>query len=370
MKVIHTGIQSEPAIGVLRQLEAETQSTEHLGIDWFSVLYVGKDMPGRVTERSSVSSENRLAFRFAYYRWLYKKSREYDVILLRYSVYDPMQLIFVLLCNRKIYTIHHTLEVPELKLGTSKSGTSWLSKLKTLVESLLGPITLSMVSGIIGVLPEIRDYNMQRRLIKRNVPNKVYTNGVTYYETIDFSAGNDRQHHDTSTLAPEFLFVSSAYQPWQGLEELVEAAARYDGKFVYNIVGELTDEQTKLLSKDERFVSHGLQNKDYISKLMARSDVGISNLAAAKKNMNNVPALKVREYLMEGLAVYAGHGDVFPDTFEYYMHGPIDLHRMVDFAMKSRKNDRTKISEISRPYIEKELLVKDLYEFLQINQNA
>ncbi len=356
MKVIHTGIQSEPAIGVLRQLEAETQSSEKLGLDWISVLYTGIDVPGRVHERSSVSSDKRFPFRLAYYRWLYKKTRDIDVILLRYSVYDPLQMLFVLLCGRKVYTVHHTLEVPELTLSSSKA--------KTLIEKILGPITLSLADGIIAVLPDILDYEMQRRLIKRDIPHKVYTNGVDYYAKINFPTADDRKKKEAESPAPEFLFVSSKFQPWQGLEDMFNAASNYQGDFICHMVGELTSEQAELLKGDKRFVAHGLVQKDKISELIAISDMGISNLSAHKKDMQNVPALKVREYLMEGLAVYAGHGDMLPDDFKYYKHGPIDLQVMCEFALEHRHNDRPAVSEISRPHIEKETLLKDLHAFL------
>lgn len=356
MRVIHTGIQSEPAIGVLRQLEIETQSSEKLGLAWFSVLYTGKDVPGRVQERSTVDSNNRFAFRLAYYRWLYKKSKNFDVILLRYSFYDPLQLLFILFSRCTIYTVHHTLEVPELTLSSSK--------LKTLLERVLGPITLSFVNGIIAVLPDILDYEMQRRLVKRKIPHKVYTNGVDYYQRVDFPTTEDRAQRVAATPAPALLFVSSAFQPWQGLEDLFNAAAKFEGPFVCHVVGELTDQQSQMLKTDTRFVAHGLQQKESITQLIACCDVGLSNLSAYKKNMHNVPALKVREYLMEGLAVYAGHGDMLPDDFEYYCHGPTDLQNITDFALKHRDNDRAMVSEISRPYIEKETLLKDLHSFL------
>ena len=362
MRVIHTGIQSEPAIGVLRQLEAETQSSEKLGLDWCSVLYTGKDVPGRVHERSTASSDNRFAFRLAYYRWLFKKSKDFDVILLRYSVYDPMQLAFVLLSRCKIYSVHHTLEVPELALSSSKS--------KTLLERVLGPITLSLVDGIVAVLPDILDYEMQRRLFKRKIPHKVYTNGVDYYQQVDFPTAEDRVQQEASNPAPELLFVASVFRPWQGLEDLFNAAKTFDGEFVCHVVGDLTAEQSQMLSADKRFFAHGLQQKEFISQLIARCDIGLSNLSAHKKDMHNVPALKVREYLMEGLAVYAGHGDMLPDDFAYYRHGPTDLHEITQFALKHRHNDRKEVSEISRPHIEKETLLKDLHWFLLKNQSA
>ena len=366
MRVIHSGIQSEPAIGVLRQLEGEAKASQQLGIGWYSLLYTGKSMPSPANERSLVSSDNRLVFRLAYYRWLYKKSRDFDVILLRYSYYDPLQLLFVLLCGRTVYSVHHTLEVPELSIGKSLS-----ARIKTVVERLLGPLTLSCVDGIIAVAQEMLDYELERRLIKRPIPHKVYTNGVDYYNRTDLAASNVREHQNPAEMAvPEILFISSAFPPWQGLEELITAAGTYTGDFVCHIVGELTEQQSQMMSTDSRFIAHGLQGKEYINKLIAKSDVGLSALTVYKKNLKSVPALKVREYLMEGLAVYAGHGDVLPDSFAYYKNGPVDITEIVSFAIENRNNDRVAVSEMARPYIEKELLVMDLHTYLRENWAA
>lgn len=356
---------SEPALGVLRQLEAEKQSAEHLNIEWHSVLYTGKKVPGRVTELSPVSSKNRLLFRISYYRWLLKITKNFDVILLRYSFHDPFQLLYVLLCRKPVYSVHHTLEVPELSLSKSK-----FNSIKVLIEKILGPLTLSFVKGIIAVLPEIRDYELDRRLFKRKVPSTVYTNGIDYYDRSDLNQNAKANIQRSQNEAPKLLFISSVFAPWQGLEELAAAASASKENFICHIVGELNHSQEELIKKDRRFTIHGLQDKDFINDLISRCDLGLSALALYKKNLKNVPALKLREYLKEGLAVYAGHGDVLPDSYKYFKNGPIEMNSILEFANKNKKNDRLDVSESARPYIEKEKLLSDLSKFLHKNENV
>jgi len=209
---------------------------------------------------------------------------------------------------------------------------------------------------------------MQRRLIKRSIPSKVYSNGIDYYQRTEIGDLLSQQPHRPDNAAPELVFISSVFRPWQGLEELFTEAIEYENQFICHVVGDLTERQLEMLATDNRFVVHGLQEKEYISKLITQCDLGLSILAAYKKNMENIPALKVREYLMEGLAVYAGHGDVLPESYPYYKKGPIKFPEIINFALENRHNDRQTVSDSARPYIEKELLLKDLYTFFEKNE--
>lgn len=370
MKILHTAVQSEPMIGVLRQMEIEQASADQLGLKWRSSYYLGKPVESRVVTPSPVDSKHRLRFKFSYYRWLWNEAKQHDLVLLRYSTFDPLQLLFVLFCPKPIYSVHHTLEVPELyAIKQNSSGNKLGINLRIYAETILGSISLSFVSGIIGVLPEIKDYNLGRRFIKRNIRSYTYTNGIDYAHDRETKDGSlvkqtDQVVTGRSNDIPVLLFVASVYDPWQGLEELLTSAGEYAGSFRCHVVGDLTGDQKKLVDEDDRFTAHGRQNGDYISKLSAESDVGLSILAAHKKQMVNIPALKVREYLREGLAVYAGHGDMLPSDFPYFQKGDIDMQAIVKFAQQHKTNDRKHVSELSRPYIEKRNLVKNLYGFL------
>lgn len=362
MKVLHTAIMSAPMIGVLRQMEAEQESAKRLGFNWKSSYYLSQAIESPVVTRSTTDSANRLRFKVSYYKWLKKEAEKYDVILLRYSTFDPLQLFFLISCKKLVYSMHHTLEVPELyAVKSSKKGSTLGISLKLFVEKVFGVITLSMVDGVIGVTEEIRNYNMGRRLIKRSIPSYVYTNGIEFYSDARFK---QRKKQDVKNTPPVLLFVSSVYDPWQGLEELIEDASSYEGEFICHVVGELNDSQMEIIGSDSRFVKHGRRDGGYIADLSAQSDIGLSILAAYKKNMDNIPALKVREYLKEGLAVYAGHGDALPQDYPYYRKGPIDIREIVDFAIQNRSNPREDISDSARQFFDKEVLVKKLHEFL------
>ena len=374
MKILHTAVMSELMTGVLRQMEAEQLSADKLGLQWKASYFLGEPVDSPIVTVSPVSSKNRIKYKLAYYKWLISESKQYDVILLRYCTFDPMQLIFLLMCRKPIYSVHHTLEVPELTARKENaSGSKFAIRLKILAEKILGSLSLSLVDGIIGVMEEITEYNVNRRLIKKQIPWTVYSNGIDFYSDTSYlsqSAGKKREQDVSSESKPVFLFVSSVFGPWQGLEELVEAAYSYEGEFICHVVGDVSSDQRTMLEKDTRFVVHGRLNGDEIAELIRQSDIGLSILAAYKKRMKNIPALKVREYLKEGLAVYAGHGDVMPEDFKYYRQGSIDIEAIVKFAIENRMNDRAVISQSARPFIEKEVLVSHVYEFLLEDQKT
>jgi hypothetical protein len=80
-----------------------------------------------------------------------------DILLLRYSVYDPFQVLFAIFFRKKLYFIHHTKEIDEIKLKRGISG-----KIGLYVEILLSKLTLSYASGIIAVTDEILKYQQKK----------------------------------------------------------------------------------------------------------------------------------------------------------------------------------------------------------------
>jgi len=279
------------------------------------------------------------------------------VLLLRHSFYDPFQLLFLLTTRKPVYLVHHTLEGPELALYKGLS-----ARLKHVAEKVLGSLSLSLVSGVVAVTPEILKYELSRRLRANSIPVHIYPNGIDFTNQPELSA--EFVASGEHNACPTLLFVSSVYAPWQGLEELVSAAKSYNEPFVCHVVGIVTEQQKSILAKDDRFVVHGLLDKTKIEKLVQQSDIGLSALKLEKKNMEDACTLKVREYLKAGLAVYAGYNDVFDTAFEFYKKGDVDMVKIVEFAINNKKNDRNYVASKAKPFIEKRQLLSELYEFM------
>ena len=82
--------------------------------------------------------------------------------------------------------------------------------------------------------------------------------------------------------------------------------------------------------------------------------------------MREACTLKVREYLMLGIPVYAGYTDVFPESFRFYKKGEADIEAILNFAHSQRISSRIEICVASHPYINKEILLEKLYDELTI----
>lgn len=380
MKIIHSSIMSEPAAGVIRQLEYEALAAKDLGYDWLTRIFTPESIDSEVGVSPNKKPASKLWFKIQYYRWLNKESRNVDVVILRYSFHDPFQLLFAMLCNKPLYFVHHTLEEPELSLNPGFSG-----KIRLFMEKLLAPTTLFLSAGLIAVTDEIALYEKSRVLLQSKKQTLLYPNGIMFPDTANLS--EEKSENEPSSLSdsknagniaapgsnstPVFLFVSSVFAPWQGLEDLLLDAKNTPAEFQCHIVGKLTAEQEQYVKSDNRFVYHGYLDSQEIKELIQQSNIGLSALALGKKNMKSACTLKVREYLRDGLAVYAGYEDVFPDNFQYLKNGPIEINQICDYAVQNKLNNRSSVRTAARPFIEKKQLLQRLYtELNELHTNS
>ena len=139
-------------------------------------------------------------------------------------------------------------------------------------------------------------------------------------------------------------------------------------KFILHIVGNLNyiDEQKAM--QDQRIVLHGHLSHNEMQELMSKMWLGLSSFALFRQNMKEACTLKVREYLKNGLPVYSGYKDVFPESFPYYKVGEPNFKAILNYARKMRHKTKEEISNSSRKYIDKEILLKNIYFSLQESQ--
>jgi hypothetical protein len=81
--------------------------------------------------------------------------------------------------------------------------------------------------------------------------------------------------------------------------------------------------------------------------------------------MREACTLKVREYLANGLPVYAGHVDSgLPINFPYFFTGPPRIPEILEYARRVRNVDRVSVSSEAKSFIDKEALLLKLYNAL------
>lgn len=361
MRVLHAAALLSPPSGIVSQMEWEQLAASQLGIPWHVKMFCPKDScaESSIICRARWLGSKRKSFfwklyawlilRIEYHIWLYSLVRDYDVFVLRYYVHDPFQLLFILLCKRPVYLVHHTLEVPELAMPGSAG-----ARLRSWLEAWIGKYAVRYSRGTIGVTQEILKHQDLRGHKERE--SYLYPNGV-FYEKCTVP--------DERCDISELLFVAGFFAPWHGLDLLLNDIESSDREFILHLVGTLSEADQARAAKDKRIVLHGYQVVEGVRKISERCSVGLSSFALSRKGMTEACTLKVREYLMAGLPVYAGYQEVLPSSFAYYRSGPPSIVDILDFASSVRSVSREQVVVAARPHIDKSVTLDALYRAMK-----
>jgi hypothetical protein len=346
MKVLHTAYTSVENIGILHQMEDEQKSALALELPWKSVVFGPSKIESPVLIPTQKASSLRM--KYNYFRWLSSQKDLYDVILLRHTPYDPAEWIFLLTCKKPVWTVHHTLEIPEILLA---SGFTRL--VKSSLELLGRPLIKAFRRGVVSVTHEIGRYQAKDYLL--------YPNGIMFDDEpliLDTSA-------PTKASDIHLLFVASYFYSWHGLEHLIANTKIDPTPCHIHLVGDIPQTLQNDISADPRFIYHGRLSTLDIQILASQCTLGLSSFNLEIMKIKEACPLKVREYLKAGLPVYGGYKEVLPVDFPYYRQGPAKLSEILRFAKEMQRIPRHQISIESRPHIDKKPLLKTLYTALQ-----
>lgn len=359
LKIIHTAASLNPAPGILNQMQLEQEAADRVQLDWTVRCFCPENFVADVSileHCNTVNTTNAnnlfsrakcfIKFRKEYYKWLRSQEKEFDAFVLRHYTNDPLQYRFVRDCQKPVFLVHHTLEIPEL----------WTSGLlalpRVILEKHFGKKSIIASSCIIGVTDEIIKYELKRTKNKQN-NSLLYPNGILL---------NKKELLDRQITEPELIFVAGYFAPWQGLDLLLDSIEQSNESFVLHLVGEMDNESYRRAKKDKRIVIHGLLSKDEINNLSQKCCLGLSSFGLFRKSMKQACTLKVREYLSLGLPVYADYQDIFPPSFPFFKIGPAKIESVLDYAKSVSSTDRNEIARASQPFIDKESLLLKLYE--------
>ncbi|WP_431064166.1 hypothetical protein [Methylotuvimicrobium sp.] len=292
--------------------------------------------------------------RLYFFIWLITQKSNFDIFILRYPPIDPFLLLFSPFL-KPIVTVHHTKEVEEI----AQTRTGLKRKAALAIEKIIGNIILKQTAAIITVTAEIYDYEIKRCGFK---PKYIYPNGIDS-RLIGLTG-------DKRGCEPEFIFVSSYFANWHGLDLFLDILEVDDSPCLLHLVGQISPADLNRIkttdSLSQRIMMHGKLDAVEINKLMASCDLGLSSFALFRNNMREACTLKVREYLAAGLAVFSGHKDSgLPDDFAYYRHNESSLKNIISYAIATRSVERQTIRSAALPYIEKKQLLMDCYEWIQ-----
>lgn len=356
IRVLHITKAYKPPVGVIKQVEFEHLAAVESKMSWQTVLVVpqsefASNLPVFVKiSIPQLQLVRRLWFSIAFYYWVLREAKKFDIILLRYNVYDLLQFFLVWQCSN-ILTVHHTLEIEELN-----SDGTWRGKIKSFLEKHIGTLTMRKVRGIVAVTPEIAEYEAIRsgQKIQNNL-RFIYPNGIRL--------PSNQVIHDLRQSQVELLFVASHFVQWHGLDILLDSVNLSKQDFILHIVGSVGDENKRRCMLDNRVKLHGMLSSQNIEKLAARSWVGISSLGMHRLGMQQASTLKVREYLSVGLPVYASYVDSgLSGDFEYFCYGDGNIDHILHFAYQMRSISKEIVAARSAPFISKTVIMERLYE--------
>lgn len=366
IKILHSANLVNPSLGIIKQLEWELKAVGDLNLCWDVYLFCPKDLDIQksiVIERSLFDLTlirnpifyiyNWINFKIEYYFRLRKNCQLVDILLLRYSVYDPFQLLFAIFFRKKLYFVHHTKEIDEIKLKGGLSG-----RIRLNFEFFLSKLTLSYASGIIAVTDEILKYQQKKiNEQSKKIDFFVYPNGIL----MDFEILKSFVKYERISENINILFVASHFSVWHGLELLINNISESKLKFNLHIVGTVDKCLLEKISNDNRIILHGILNISEYLHIACNCSVGLSSFSLEKINMHSACTLKTREYLSLGIPVFSGHYDIFPSNFPFYRKGNLNIEEIIDFGIEMRRFSNLEIFEKSKKYIDKNILVNELY---------
>jgi len=359
LKVLHFCVFKKFNLGIKTQLLAESKAAESILPDnsWHVTAF-SEDIPEsdimyqpRLLRKGPFRKlVNYISLRVYAYLWLLRNQKKYDFILIRYSPGDIFLFFTCLLMKTPYMTVHHTIEMDEIRLGNRL-----VNKIQVLFERLFGRIIRKKAAAIIGVTQEICDAQLEVIPYRKDIDVYVYPNGIGYQSNVIT---------DQRGRVPELLFVASYFAPWQGLDRLIRAAKSSEGVLIVHVVGELNASDKAALETDSRFIVHGRKSQNEIIEIAQKCCLGLSSFALDRKGMTQAATLKVREYLMLGLPVYSGHEDVFPQTFSYYRKGEANIDDILDYVAEIEHAPRATVALLASDYIDKSKLLGELYAWI------
>ena len=363
-RVLHASLLPRISQGIASQLLLEKKATRDLGIPWETALFSPRSPlepfpeplnvgPPDLVQARGDSLRERLQtnvkLRRAFYSWLAERESDFDVILLRYSVHDRPQSRFVKRSPAFVGLVHHSFEVDELRSVDGMAG-----RLRSQLESRIGPTSIRHADVIVGVTDEIAQHEAMRIGDTRK-PVLIYPNGGPDTAT---PVGDRR----SGTV--HLLCASSYFSPWQGVDLLLASLHSTKRDFVLHLVGELSPADALLAASDYRVIIHGPTPPQEMRAIAESCWIGISSLAIERQGFHTACPLKVREYLSMGLPVVGNHEEVLPKDFQYYMRGGPDISSILEVADSWGAVSRAEVAEYSLPYISKRSIVQDFYERL------
>ena len=363
MKVLNLNYSKSFTAGQRIQIQAEVDinNGNNIGFYWHNEVWHFQQPMNEYENRIPYFFRNYLLRSLLFWIILIKRSRKYDYIIHRHVPFDIFAIFFARIVNNRI-TIHHGKELEELKLVSQ--GVS--SLIATTVEKYVGKYSLKYCKAIVGVTPEIANYELLR--VGRKLPVFTYPNSIVYDPT---KILYDRRSPENLNA----IFCCSTFNPWHGLDRLIKSIQEYDDKILaikvnIYLVGKLSNQQRNYVkstvkNKIKIYIC-GFVKQKKLDKILEKMDCGIGSLAMDRQNLQEGSVLKVRQYLDNGLPVLCGYKEPSflekPHIVRTVKQNYID--EVIRFCTRAKQFKKSKVRAEAKELLDKKLYMKNLVDFM------
>lgn len=165
-----------------------------------------------------------------------------------------------------------------------------------------------------------------------NEVQNILTSGVFRQESHVISNGIDVSNFKVLAdvnieKGPDYFFIGSLDQPWQGTEQLFDLARQLP-KSLFHIVGK----GAPTTGSPSNVVLHGELTAQHYVPIAESCSVAFSTLGQNITGMSEASPLKSREYLAMGLPIIGRYLDTdLSRDFDFYLELPCDTRPLTDF---------------------------------------
>lgn len=250
------------------------------------------------------------------------------IIYMRYPGSDLFFYDFL----KKLSHLHTITEHQDKEISRYSISTRFLP---TISDIFFGSMTRKLLSGIVGVTPEILKHEIGRT--NKNIPGHVMTNGI------DCSSYKLRKYVPSEPDNVRILFIGTG-KKYHGLDRLFYGLKNYKGpcKITITIIGDSPEmENMRNLAKTLE-ISQYLKFCGFIEEnidvFFNTHDIAVGSLALHRIGLEEGSVLKVREYCARGIPFCYGYNDPdIPENFTWALKfqnndHPIDFKRIISFA--------------------------------------
>jgi hypothetical protein len=353
-KIAYVSVVFNNTEGVLRKLREQADACKRASLP-FDVVWIASSKHPAVAQPGAIRivpirHRNKFDFRVKQIIELNRITQQYDAIILRYPVIDPVLLaLFSPKCP--VISEHHTIELDEAKL---------LGDWRYVFEKYGIRSFMKRFSGVSAVTEELLNYYVGQSggakpalLVFNSIEVNRYASGI--------SEGALR-----TEAKVKMAMICSEFATWHGLDKVVAKLREVSPEsYELHLAGGLSPEQLKSIQEFRSIIYHGRLNEGQLANIYKSCHVGLSSFALERKGMREGSTLKVREYLASGMPAVCGHRDAaFPKGFPYLLQmEDFDFERIQNWLDGISSLSRAAIRTASLPFISVDSLVRRQYDF-------